>query len=78
MLKFHSRILGVQNNLYRYFKAPIWCVYEVQFVGFTVLFIVNYDRLGQTEGTEVDSGHSLWLNPLFPFRLTGGIRHDER
>ena len=30
------------------------------------------------EGTEYNSGHILWLNSLFPFRLTGRIRRDEK
>ena len=30
-----------------------------------------------SEGAEFDSGHSLKLNSLFLFRLTGRIRRDE-
>ena len=58
--------------------APIGFQHEVQFTDFKVLFKVKYDCLGQTEGAEFKSGHSLRPNSLFLFRLASGIWRDGR
>jgi len=77
-LKFHSCILCVQifrMGISVVNVAPIWFQHKMQFVGLGVLFIVNWNCF---EGAEVNSWHSLWLNSLFPFRLTGEVLRDER